>query len=166
MPAKPMWLLKIPDAVRQLEKLEREIITRSDVQTLFGVSKSQANNLMLRFGAERTSHLLTIPRSVLLDVLRKRSRSREFQQEEARREKLYGELRQARVSAVRYKVPTEVLSAKLRNLPEGVTVGGTRITVDYTEPKQALQRLYGLAQALGNDYERFETLVRDAQARP
>ena len=31
MPAKPVWLLKIPDAVRQLEKLEREIITRSDV---------------------------------------------------------------------------------------------------------------------------------------
>ena len=163
MPAKPKWLMKVPDAVRQLESLDRDIITRSDVQTLLDIGKSRANTLMLRFGAERTSHLLTIPRRKLLDVLKKQGRSREFLQEEARQEKLHKALHRARVKAVRFKFPIETTGSRLRNLPEGVTVGGTRITVDYTHPKQALQRLMALAHALGNDYERFETLVEDAQ---
>lgn len=167
MPARPKWLMRIPDAVRQLEQLERDIITRRDVQKLFGVSKSMANTLMLRdFGAERTSHLLTVPRTRLLSALKRRTRGREFQREETRQEKLYTELHNARIASVRVRLPATSLSRKLRNLPDGVTVGATRITVDYTAPRQAIERLIGLAHALGNDYDEFEKLVKDAGDAP
>ena len=38
MPPKPRWLLAIPDAISQLEKLDRTLLTRRDIERLFGVS--------------------------------------------------------------------------------------------------------------------------------
>ena len=37
MPAKPRWLLAIPDAIRQLEQLDRQLLTRRDIERLFGL---------------------------------------------------------------------------------------------------------------------------------
>ena len=54
VPAKPRWLLAIPDAIRQLEELDRELLTRRDLEQLFGVSKVRAAQLMATFGAGRT----------------------------------------------------------------------------------------------------------------
>ena len=42
MPARPQWLLAIPDAIRQLEALDRELLTRRDIEQLFGVSRARA----------------------------------------------------------------------------------------------------------------------------
>ena len=56
-------------------------------------------------------------------------------------------------------MPAETLSAKLANLPEGVFVARGRIEVRFDGAGNALERLFALAQALGNDYVRFEELV-------
>ena len=53
MPATPRWLLVVPDAIRQLEALDRDLLTRRDVERLFGVSRARAAQLMRTFGAER-----------------------------------------------------------------------------------------------------------------
>ena len=71
MPAKPRWLLAIPDAIRQLDALDRELLTSRDLERLFGVSKVRAVALMMAFGAGRTGHLLTLPRAALLRQLRR-----------------------------------------------------------------------------------------------
>ena len=63
MPAQPRWLLAIPDAIRQLDALDRDLLTRRDLERLFGVSKVRAVALMTAFGAGRTGHLLTLPRA-------------------------------------------------------------------------------------------------------
>ena len=42
MPAPPRWLLAVPDAIRQLETLDRDLLTRRDVERLFGVSRARA----------------------------------------------------------------------------------------------------------------------------
>ena len=34
MPAKPRWLLAIPDAISQLEQLDRQLLTRRDIEGL------------------------------------------------------------------------------------------------------------------------------------
>jgi len=52
VPAKPRWLLAVPDAVRQLERLDRDLVTRRDLEKLFGVSRARAAQLMREFGAE------------------------------------------------------------------------------------------------------------------
>ena len=56
-------------------------------------------------------------------------------------------------------MPSEALEARLSGLPDGVSVAPGRIEVRFSGAKDAVGRLFALAQALTNDYERFEALV-------
>ena len=171
MPPKPRWLLAIPDAISQLEKLDRTLLTRRDIERLFGVSTARAATLMQTFGAEMTGYQRTLPRTKLLRQLRKHRARSAFRGEQERRERLLTELRKARLTGIRVTLPAETLDAKLASLPEGVSVSRERIEVRFTAPspprnrnrrngaKEAVERLYALAYALVNDYERFEALV-------
>ena len=78
---------------------------------------------------------------------------------EERRKRVLTELRQARVTGIRVTLPAEALDGKLASLPEGVSVERDRIEVRFNGAKEAVERLYSLAYALVNDYERFEVLV-------
>ena len=42
MPFAPNWYPRIPDAVAQLEQLDRALLTRTDLETLLGVSRARA----------------------------------------------------------------------------------------------------------------------------
>ena len=162
MPATPRWLLAIPDAIRQLDQLDRDLLTRRDLERLFGVSKVRATQLMTTFGAGRTGHLLTLPRAALLRQLR-RPRTRAAVRDEAtRRDRVVTAIRQARLIGIRAAVPREALEARLSGLPAGVSVEPGRIEVRFRGAKDAVGRLFALAQALTNDYEQFEALVDGA----
>ena len=125
MPAKPRWLLAIPDAISQLENLDRSLLTRRDIEQLFGVSTARAATLMQTFGAEMTGYQRTLPRTKLLQQLRKHRARATFRNEEERRTRLVGELRKARLTGIRVKLPAETLSRKLASLPEGCRSSGT-----------------------------------------
>ena len=159
MPARPQWLLAIPDAIRQLEELDRELLTRRDIEQLFGVSRARAAQLMHTFGADRTGYARTLPRTRLLRQLRTYREGTEFRGEQARREHLLTELRKARLTGIRVKVPAETLAGRLSGLPASVVVERDRIEVRYAGAQEAVVKLVALAQALNNDYERFEALV-------
>ena len=156
MPAPPRWLLAVPDAIRQLEALDRDLLTRRDVERLFGVSRARAAQLMPMFGAELVGASRVLRRSELLRQLRKYRARAAFRGEEQRRARVVTELRQARLSGIRVAVPLE---ARLAGLPEGVTVEAGRVEVRFAGAKEAVGKLFALAQALTNDYERFETIV-------
>ena len=164
MPAKPRWLLAIPDAIGQLEELDRSLLTRRDLERLFGVSRARAATLMRTFGAELTGHALTLSRVELLRQLRTYRKGSAFRVEEHRRARLLTELRKARLTGIHVSVPAEALEGRLSGLPEGVLVEHDRIEVQFSGAKEALARLYALALALVNDYERFETLVGEEGA--
>ena len=159
MPAKPRWLLALPDAIEQLEAFDRPVVTRRDVERLFGVSRAWAALLMRRFGADITGHVLTVPRADLLRRLRAQARGRAFRAEADRRARVVGELRQARISGVRVPVSPQVFETRLGGLPEGVVVEPGRLEVRFDGARDAVARLYAVAQALVNDYERFEGIV-------
>ena len=159
MPAKPRWLLAIPDAIRQLEALDRELLTRGDVEQLFGVSRARAATLMQTFGAKLTGNQRTLPRTQLLRQLRRHRTRAAFRGEERRRDRVVTAIRQARLTGIRVAVPVEALEGRLASLPEGVKVARDRIEVRFSGAQEAVARLYALAQVLSNDYDRFETLV-------
>ena len=162
MPATPRWLLAIPDAIRQLEQLDRDLLIRRDLERLFGVSKVRATQLMTTFGAGRTGHLLTLPRATLLRQLRRHRTRAAFRGEATRRARVVTAIRQARLIGMRVAVPSEAREARearLAGLPDGVSVEPGRIEVRFRGAKDAVGRLFALAQALTNDYERFEALV-------
>ena len=159
MPAPPRWLLAVPDAVRQLERLDRDLVTRRDLERLFGVSRARAAQLMRTFGAELAGSSRVLRRADLLRQLKKLRGRAAFRHEEQRRARVVGELRQARLTGIRVAVPVEALEARLAGLPEGVTVEAGRIEVRFAGAKEAVVKLFALAQALTGDYERFEELV-------
>ena len=114
---------------------------------------------MPTFGAEMTGYQRTAPRTKLLQQLRKHRARAAFRGEEERRARLLAERRKARLTGIRVTLPAETLDAKLASLPEGVSVERDRIDVRFSGAKETVERLYALAYALGNDYERFEALV-------
>ena len=156
---KPRWLLAIPDAIQQLEALDQDLLTRRDLERLFGVSKVRATQLMTAFGAGRTGHLLTLPRAALLRQLRRPRTRAAVRGEAMRRDRVVTAIRQARITGIRAAVPREALEARLSGLPDGVSVESGRIEVRFSGAKDAVGRLFALAQALTHDYERFEALV-------
>ena len=159
MPAQPRWLLAIPDAIRQLETLDLDLLTRRDVERLFGVSRARAAQLMRTFGAELVGASRVLRRTALLRQLRQYRQRAAFRGEEERRTRLVAELRQARLTGIRVAVPREAREGRLASLPEGVKVARDRIEVRFSGAQEAVARLYALAQVLSNDYDRFETLV-------
>ena len=107
----------------------------------------------------------TLPRTKLLQLLRKHRGRAAFRVEEERRARLVAELQQARLSGFRSKAPVEAMSAKLADLPDGVSVERGRIEVRFEGAEDAVEQLYALTHALVNDYERFEEVDAGPQAR-
>ena len=163
MPARPRWLLAIPDALAQLDALDRPLLTRRDLESLFGVSRARAATLMRAFGAELTGSIRTLPRPALLRQLRRLQQTATFRGEGARRDRVLTALRQARRTGIRVPVPVETLQGRLACLPAGVSVRRDRIEVRVTSAKDAVAKLFALAQALTNDYDRFETLIEGGE---
>jgi hypothetical protein len=159
MPFAPLWLSRIPDAVRQLDALDRDAITRKDLEHLFGVSRALAAQLMQRFGAVRIGSQLVLDRPTLIRTLKTLRRGRQAQAATARRTAVVTALRQARLEAVHVAVPARVLQTQVAGLPAGVALGPGRIEVRFASVPEALQQLFTLAQAITNDYDRFAALV-------
>ena len=159
MPTRPRWLLAIPDAIQQLDALDRPLLTRRDLEALFGVSRARAATLMRAFGAELTGSIRTLPRTALLRQLRRLQTHAPFREEAARRDRVLTELRQARRTGIRVPVPVDALHGRLASLPAGVSVRRDRIEVRFTSATDAVAKLFALAQALTHDYDRFETLI-------
>ena len=165
MPATPRWLLAVPDAIRQLETLDRDLLTRRDVEQLFGVSRARAAQLMRTFGAELVGASRVLRRTALLRQLRQYRQRAAFRGEEERRTRLVAAIRQARLTGIRVAVPREAREATPAGLPEGVKgrAGPDRGALQLGA-QDAVARLFALAQALTNDYEQFEALVEEGDA--
>ena len=147
MPEKPRWLLAIPDAISQLEQLDRRLLTKRDIERLFGASarctsprscRPSAPNSSATRGCSRGRGSCSTSRSTAAGP---RSASKE-----KRRARLVAELQPARLTGFRFKVPAETMSAKLADLPDGVLVERGRIAARFDGAEDALPRLYALAQ--------------------
>ena len=77
----------------------------------------------------------------------------------ARRIALRTALHRARLEAVRVPVPPAVWETQVAGLPAGVALGAGRIDVRFDSVPEALQKLFTLAQAIRNDYDRFAALI-------
>ena len=107
--------------------------------------------------------MLTIRRTALIAARKAIGAGEEFDAESRRRETMFKHLRQARAQKLRVNVPQEQGLPTVRGLPEGVAIEPGRIEVRFEQPKQGMQRLYALAQALLNDYDTFEALAEERQ---
>ncbi|MEP7309360.1 MAG: hypothetical protein ABJA98_27975 [Acidobacteriota bacterium] len=159
MPIAPNWYPRIPDAVAQLETLDRDLLTRTDLEVLLGVSRPRASQLLHRFHARPVGSQLVLDRLGLIRSLRAIRRGRPAKAAAARRTNVATTLRQARLEAVRVPVAREVLQTQVAGLPAGIALGPGHIEVRFESVSEALQKLFTLAQAIINDYDRFAAMV-------
>jgi len=168
MPDKPLWLDRLPHALRQLEQSPDPWIDRTTLQSLLGVGRRRAQQLLAPLARRRVGTSLLAHRSTLIAHLESIRTHQQTQYEERRQQLLWSRLSQARQAYIEQPpVLVEVSHAQIRRvlaedlagLPEGVELGPGSITVRFTEPEDALRKLMALAMAISRNRLAFDQQV-------
>ncbi len=164
MPAKPAWYPHLDAIIDALLALPRPFVDRASVETLLGVGRRRAQQIMAPCITDHVGSNGLVDREALIRHLRGLARTEAVTYERDRRRKvaeLIEGLRKDRLDRpqVLVEAPVRVVNQELSKLPKGVRVEPGRIVVEFEDPRQALEKLLALAMAIGNDYSMFEDLV-------
>lgn len=167
MPAKPLWYQHLPRILEELRRLPRPWVDRATVEFLLGVGRRRAQQIMAPCIRDRVGANGLADRDTFIAHLEQIAAGEEAYYEVRRRHKVaavIGQLRRDRIDHPKLIVeaPTAIVHQEFDALPPGLSLEPGRITVEFDEPRQALEKLLALAMAAGNDFARFEKKV----ARP
>src|ERR1017187_1517959 len=136
MPAKPAWLLKIPEIVTMLESFGVPVVDRAIIEHLFGLRRRQAIELLHRLGGYQTGRTFLVDRHVLVEKLRRIAAGEEFDRESRRKERLDGAIDQLRrhqaAASISIPVPPDVCNRKLKDLSAGVALAPGHLHVAFS----------------------------------
>lgn len=156
MPAPPRWLVRVPEILRDLRKMHVPVVDRAAVETLFGVRRRRAIQMMGEFGGFQSGRTFLVDREALILHLRLLADGIEFDHERRRRKQLSHELAaiRQRAQAARISIPVspEVHQTRLSHLPGGVVLEPGKLVVVFEGSDDLLQKLFALSQALANDF--------------
>jgi hypothetical protein len=163
MSAKAEWLLRLPEIRAELEHLDVPVVDRAGIEHIFGLRRRRAIELMHQFGGYQAGHTFLVDRARLLEALQSLESGEDYTAEKRRRERLGDVVEASRehlISArVRIPVRATAVRASLDRLAPGVLLLPGMLTIEFRHPIELLEKLYGLAQAIGHDFERFEGLL-------
>lgn len=156
VPDKPTWYGRLDDVIAELSNLPFPWIDRQTLQSLLHVGPRRAQQILRPCGARRIGSNIVADREELIAHLKRLASGDVAYYERQRRQRLAKALAQPTVWVA---APATVLSQEFANLPEGVEVMPGRISVTFSSPQEALERLLALAMAIGNDFSEFERVV-------
>jgi len=168
MPDRPFWLDRLPDAIRQLENASEPWVDRPTLQSLLGVGRRRAQQLLAPIAQRRVGTSVIANRADVIAQLKRMAAGEDAYYEEHRRKQLWAHLSRARHEWLRQPpVLVEVSPAQIRRvelhdfdgLPEGVELAPGSITLRFREPHEALQKLMALAMAISQDRQAFDERV-------
>lgn len=167
MPARPFYFHRLSDAIAELRRSTAEWVDRRMLEETLGISKPVAWRLMRRCGAEEgPGHALVCWREELIRALEEYAESGEFRQEARRRGRVEAYLlemaefalsRKTQVAADRKA--SELLSSRFGKLPRGVEMTPRRLTVDFSDPEDFLQKIGSVIFALQNDFDAVREFI-------
>jgi hypothetical protein len=175
MPDKPRWLNRLPEALATLEASPLPWVERSMLETLLGIRRRRAQQILSALATERRGKRVIVERAALLAHLRRLAAGDATFYEQRRRERLWQQVAQARrqwieAPRVLLEPSPHMVRAVYQNdfdgLPEGVNVAPGRITVTFGNAEEALEKLLALALAIGQNRESFEERVALADSDP
>jgi hypothetical protein len=88
VPAKPSWLLHIPEIVSELSGLDTPVVDRAVCERLFHVGRRQANHLMRGFGGYLSGNTVLLDRADLISALEQLANTPEVAHEHTRKRRL------------------------------------------------------------------------------
>src|ERR1017187_6941753 len=146
MPAKPAWLLKIPEIVTMLESFGVPVVDRAIIERLFGLRRRQAIELLHRLGGYQAGRTFLVDRHVLMANLRRLAEGEEFERESRRKERLDGAIDRLRryqtVARVKIPVPSDVFDRKLADLSTGVALVPGQLHIAFSGAEDLLAKLF------------------------
>ena len=139
-------------------------VDRETIQSLLQVGPRRAQQIMRPCVTRQVGASGVADREALIAHLKRLAAGDEVHYERRRRQKLalvLDGLRRAALAQpkVLVEAPTTVLNQELGDLPDGVSITPGAISVTFSSPKEALQRLLALAIAIGNDFSEFERMA-------
>jgi hypothetical protein len=162
MPAKPEWLLRLPDIRAELEHLDVPIVDRAGIERIFGLRRRRAIELMHEFGGYQTGRTFLLDRARLLEALHSLESREDYAAEKRRRERLRDVVEASRehmiLTQVRIPMRAAAVRPSLDRLAPGVLLLPGILTIEFQRPIELLERLYWLAQAISHNFEQFEGL--------
>lgn len=168
MPATPLFLHRIADALATLEALPSgNLVDRQTLQDALGTSKWTAWRIMRSCGAtDGPGGALVCRRTDLIASLQKIQADRRFAPEIARRERVANYLD----SIARYAVSkhhqiargedaSELLGSRFASLPPGVDLSRGELRIAFSGTEDFLQKFGAVVFALKNDFERIRQFI-------
>ena len=161
------WMLKIPNIIALLGAHPRPDLTRSEVQQVFDLGRSQATDLMRIAGAQvRNGGRTTVDRESLLFYVERCPEAKGFLDEVKRRAKLAQRLReqieQQRLRAI--QIPGEVametfqrMATTWADVPHAALEPG-RLVIVFEDRASLLQTLMLVCKAIANEPEAIESV--------
>jgi len=163
MPTKPEWLLRLPDIRAELEHLDVPVVDRAGIERIFGLRRRRAIELMHQFGGYQAGCTFLLERVRLLEALQSLESREDYTVEKRRRERLRDVVEASREHLISTRVRIPVHAAAMRpsldRLAPGVILLPGMLSIEFRHPIELLEKLYGLAQAISHDFERFEDLL-------
>jgi len=163
MPAKSEWLLRLPEIRAELEHLEVPVVDRAGIERFFGLKRRRAIELMHEFGGYQTGRTFLVERQGLLRILEALQSQDGYIAEKRRRECLrdFVEASREHRLATQVRIPVRPATSRpsLNRLAPGVHLAPGVLSIEFVQPIDLLEKLYGLAQAIAHDFEKFEGLA-------
>ena len=160
MPDQPSWIHRLPDITRQIEASTAPFLDRPAIEKLFGLRRRQSINLIRRMGGYQVGKTFLVDRQAVLEFLNDPQRRRSADEETLRFRTVGALLNEAQQELHMRRIPiaaaARVSKLELEGLPEGIELGARELNIRFDHPRELLEKLFALAQALANDYERFE----------
>jgi hypothetical protein len=164
VPDKPIWYGRLDQIITELGALPWPWVDRETLQSLLRVGPRRAQQILRPCVTRQVGANGVADREDLIVHLKRWAAGDEAHYERRRRQRLaqaLDELRQAALAQpkVLVEAPTTVLNRDFANMPDGVSVSPGAISITFSSPSEALQRLLALAMAIGNDFNEFERMT-------
>jgi len=166
MPHQPSWLLRVNEILEDLSGPELSpipFLSRAAIESLFRLRRRQAIHLMHAVGGFQVGKAFVVARSDLLRWLRRASLGEQVWWEQARHARVEHAIEQVRherqARQQRALLPPSTLHLKLEGLPPSISIHPGELRIAFQGADDLFRQLFQLAQAMKNDYPRFQALA-------
>jgi hypothetical protein len=121
MPAKPEWLLRLPEIRAELDYLAVPIVDRAGIERIFGLKRRRAIELLHQFGGYQAGRTFLLDRARLLEALQSLESGEDYTAEKRRRERLGDVVEASRehLISTRVRIPVRAAAARASLDPVG-----------------------------------------------
>jgi hypothetical protein len=163
VPAKPTWLLRVPEILEVLNESPVPFLTRAAIESVFQLQRRQAIYLMRRLGGYQIGKALVVDRQRLRTWLKGVAAGNELRWESVRHQRVEETIEQVRADLaarrIVIQVPSQSVNTTIEGLPPNISLRPGELKIEFNGTEDLLRQLFQLSQAIANDYTRFSKLI-------